>query len=149
VLMYLPSLVRALSEVAFSEPARSIKLWMQVSAGGTNKTQRSYQGRRLDTPPISALQLCSSWSLRSESGSHPSCWCHPPTSTTLFIPPRRVSASTLSTFDDDTKGTMTPTTPFIPIRARRPSIRVTSFQDLLDAGEIGHDFLSEGREPDV
>ena len=31
VLMYFPSLVRSLSAVAFSEPARSIKLWARIS----------------------------------------------------------------------------------------------------------------------
>lgn len=44
---------------------------------------------------------------------------------------------------------MTPTAPLVPIRARRPSVRVTSLQDLFDTGEIRHNFFSERREPDV
>lgn len=147
VLMYLPSLVRSLSEVAFSEPARSIKLCGRISAGCTNMTRGPYQHRCLDTPSVPTLQLCSSWSLRPESGGHPSCWCHPSTSATLVILPGR--ASTLPTFDDNTEDTMTPTTPLVPIRARCPPVRVTSLQDLLDTGEICHDFFSEWREPDV
>ena len=37
VLIYLPSLVRSLSEVAFSEPVRSIKLCSRMSACGANE----------------------------------------------------------------------------------------------------------------
>ena len=44
---------------------------------------------------------------------------------------------------------MTSATPFVPIRACRPPVRVTSLQDLLDAGEVGHDLLPERREPDI
>jgi len=149
VLMYLPSLVRSLSEVAFSEPARSIKLCVWVSACGTNEMQRKYQHRCLDAPPVPTLQLCSPWSLRSESGGHPSGWCHPSTSAALFVPPRWAPTSTLSTLDDNPENTMTPTAPLVPICARRPSIRVTSLQDFLDARKICHDFFSEGRKPDI
>ena len=87
VLMYLPSLVRSLSEVAFSEPARSIKLCMWASDGGTNGIRRTHQHRRLNTSAIPTLQLRSSRSLGSESGSHPSCRCHPPAGATVVIPP--------------------------------------------------------------
>ena len=149
VLMYLPSLVRSLSEVAFSEPARSIKLCVRVSACGTNEIQDKYQHRCLDTPPIPTLQLCPPWSLRSESGGHPSGRRHSPTSATLFVPPRWVSTPTLSTLDDNPENAMTPTAPLVPVRARSPSIRVTSLQDLLDAREICHDFFSKGRKPNI
>ena len=44
---------------------------------------------------------------------------------------------------------MAPATPLVPIRARRPPIRVASLQDILDAGEVGHDFFPEQRGPDV
>ena len=143
VLIYLPSLVRSLSDVAFSEPARSIKLCVRASVCGANGIRHKYQHRCLDTPPVPTLQPCSSWSLRSESGGHS------PTSTTLFIFPGRATSSTLSTLDDNTEDTVAPATSLVPVCACCPPIRITSLQDLLDAGKIGYDFFSEGRKPDI
>lgn len=58
VLMYLPSLVRSLSEVAFSEPARSIKLCppneFPMSSDQTN-IKTTHQDRSLNTPPSTSL----------------------------------------------------------------------------------------------
>jgi len=147
--MYLPSLVRSLSEVAFSEPARSIKLCMRILVGDPNTKRRTYQHRCLNAPPIPSLQPRSSWSLRSETGSHPSRWRHPPTGVSIVIPLGRTPVSTLSTLDNNAEDAVTPAAPLVPIGTRRPPIRVTSLQDLLDAREVCYDFFPEWREPDV
>ena len=138
VLMYLPSLVHSLSEVAFSKPARSIKLCVCILASGANATQRTYQHRCLDAPPIPSLQPRSPRGLGLETGGHLPCWLHPSTGISIVEPP----TPTHSTLDDNAEDTVTPVTPLVPVRARCPPIRVASLQVLLVAEEVGHDFFS-------
>jgi len=149
VLMYLPSLVRSLSEVAFSEPARSIKLCRWTSAGSVNETRHTYQHRRLNTPSVPSLQPRPARGLRSKTGGHPPHRRHPSAGVSIVVPLRRTPTSTFSTLDNNAEDAVTPTAPLVPVCARRPPVRITSLQDLLDAGEIGYDFFSERRKPDV
>ena len=149
VLMYLPSLVRSLSEVAFSEPARSIKLCRWTSAGSVNETRHTYQHRRLNTPSVPSLQPRPARGLRSKTGGHPPHRRHPSAGVSIVVPLRRTPTSTFSTLDNNTEDAVTPAAPLVPVCARCPPVRVTSLQDLLDAREVSDDFLSERREPDV
>jgi len=49
-----------------------------------------------------------------------------------------------SRLDNNAEDDVTPVTPLVPVRARRPPIRVTSLQDLLDAREFGRNFFLSG-----
>jgi len=149
MLIYLPSLVRSLSEVAFSEPARSIKLCRWTLAGSVNETRHTYQHRRLNTPSVPSLQPRPAWGLRSKTGGHPPRRCYPSAGVPIVVPLGQTPTSTFSTFDNNAEDAVTPTAPLVPACARRPPVRVASLQDLLDAREDGHDFLSQRREPDV
>jgi len=141
--MYLPSLVHSLSEVAFSEPARSTKLCAFMSASGPNTTRCSYQHRYLNASPIPSLQPRSSRGLGPESGGHPSRWRHPSTSVCIVVPPGRTTTSTFSTLDNNAEDAVTPATPLVPVRDRCPPIPFISLQDLLDTREVGHNFFSD------
>ena len=60
VLMYFPSRVRSLSLVAFSDPAKSIRLCRPSSAipsQSNTTTTTTHQHRRLHAPPPNRLQL--------------------------------------------------------------------------------------------
>lgn len=78
VLIYLPSLVRSLSDVAFSEPARSIKLYKSTehqhrvlccrARGGMNAQEQMSVHSCLPSPAVSTLQV---WAvLEQASTSH-------------------------------------------------------------------------------
>ena len=120
-----------------------------MSAGSANAKRCTYQHRSLNTPPIPSLQPRSSRRLWSETGGHASRRRHASTGVSIVIPLGRAPNSTLSTLDDNAEDAVTPAAPLIPVCARRPPIRITSLQDLLNAGEVGYDLFPERREPDV
>ena len=56
------------------------------------------------------------------------------------------ACSSLPALHDKPEHTMTPTTPLIPIRARRSPVPFTSLQHLFHPIQTRHDLLPEGRE---
>ena len=145
VLIYFPSLVRSLSDVAPSELARSIRLYnnpstTQPKKKGYQKKKKTHQHRSLHAPPTASLQP------RSASRNRR----RPPTrrrrpSRELFLP----SIPPLPTLNDESKDTMDPRAPLIPIRARRPPIPVPTLKHLLHALQAGDNLLPQGREDPV
>lgn len=97
-----------------------------------------YQDRCLHALPSSCLQPRPARGGWSESGRS--------SSTRRAV----LSASTaLATLNDDAEHTVTSTAPFVPIRARRPTITLTTQKHLAYALQAGHDLLTEGREYNI
>ena len=115
--MNLPSLVRSLSEVAFSEPARSIKLCAFINRASSKVLNSTYQDGRLDTLATLSLQP-------SPPGCRwPKTWCCPATWRTFPF-------STLTTLNNDSEHAVTSTTSLIPVRTCSPPISLPALKDL-------------------
>lgn len=62
---------------------------------------------------------------------------------------RRIRVPPLPRLDDKSEDTMTPTTPLVPVRARRPAVCLSALQDVSDAFEGSDDLFAERCEDDV
>lgn len=135
--MYLPSRVRSLSEVAFSDPARSMRLWIDRSVPSKNDTNgHIHQHRRLHT--LVSLRLEPRTSGRhspTKSGSGPSAGT--------------THASTFPAFNDEAEDGVASTTPIVPVRTSCAPVALPSLQNFFDALEGSNDFLSQRRQSNL